>query len=675
MAGSRIRGITIEIGGDTTKLTKALSMVDKSLGTTKNTLKDVDRLLKLDPKNTELLTQKQNGLKDAIDLTKVRLEALKEAQADVAKESADWEAIQREIIATEGDLKSLEKQQSNFGSVAAQVIAAAGQQMQDFGQKVQDAGKKFAPLSAAASGIVGGMVGLGYSSITAADDLNTLSKQTGLSTDSLQKMKYASDLVDVSVEDITGAVAKMKKNMSGSPDAFEALGVSVTNADGSMRDAEDVFNDTLKALSNIENETERDQAAYAVFGKSADQLAGIIDDGGAALKEYGDQAEELGLIMSGDTLDALNEVNDKVDESKAQIGAAAGELGATIMEGLLPLVDPIVEGIQKVTEFIKNLTPEQTNLILAIAGAVAVIGPLLTIIGGIISAVGTIMSLAPVIMGILGAILSPIGLVVAAIAAVIAIIVLCVKHWDQIKEKVSEVVENIKTFVTQLKEKIQQKFEEIKQQVSQKIEAIKSDMSSKWNQIKTDVVNKVTGMKNDAVNKIVEWENSITQKLGEIKQQFVDKFTEIQNKVKGFIDKIKGFFDNLKLKIPKPEMPDLPHFSLRTSTKTVFGKEITYPSGIDVDWYAKAMDTPYLFTSPTVMQTPYGAIGAGEAGHEVMYGKQALMRDIAEASAANNTNLINGFYRAMVAALKTADFTVDINGREFKRSLREAGVM
>ena len=675
MAGSRIRGITIEIGGDTTKLTKALSMVDKSLGTTKNTLKDVDRLLKLDPKNTELLTQKQNGLKDAIDLTKVRLEALKEAQGEVAKESADWETIQREIIATEGDLKSLEKQQDSFGSVSAQVIAAVGRDMQGLGQKIQDVGQKFMPISTAAGGIAAGMVGLGYSSITAADDLNTLSKQTGLSTDSLQKMKYASDLVDVSVEDITGAVTKMKKGMASAPDAFESLGVSVTNADGSMRDAEDVFNDTLKALSEIENGTERDQAAYEIFGKSADQLAGIIDDGGAALKEYGDQAEELGLIMSGDTLDALNEVNDKVDQSKAQISAAAGELGATIMEGLLPLVDPIVAGIQKVTEFIQNLTPEQTNLILAIVGVVAAIGPLLTIIGGIVSAVGTVLSLAPVIMGILGAILSPIGLVVAAIAAVIAIIVICIRHWDDIKEKVSEVVENIKTFVTQLKEKIQQKFEEIKQQVSQKIEAIKSDMSSKWNQIKTDVVNKVTGMKNDAVNKIVEWKNSIAQKLGEIKQQFVDKFTEIQNKVKGFIDKIKGFFDNLKLKIPKPELPSLPHFTLETSTKTILGRDITYPTGFGVSWNAKAMNMPYMFTNPTVMQTPYGTIGAGEAGHEVMYGKQALMRDIAEASAANNTNLINGFYRAMVAALKTADFTVDINGREFKRSLREAGVM
>lgn len=658
MAGN-IKGITIEINGETTKLQKALSGVDKSLKNTQTQLKDVDKLLKLDPKNTELLTQKQKALKDAVELTKVRIDALKEAQEGVAKGSSEWDALQREIIATEGDLKSLEKQQSSFGSVAVQQVAAAGREMQAFGEKVQDAGKKFAPLSAAAGGLVGGMVGLGYSSVTAADDLNTLSKQTGLSTDSLQKMKYASDLVDVSVEDITGAVTKMKKNMAGSPDAFEALGVSVTNADGSMRDAESVFTDTLKALSEIDNETERDQKAYELFGKSADQLAGIIDDGGEALKTYGDQAEQLGLIMSGETLNSLNEVNDKVDESKAKIGAAAGELGATIMEGILPLVDPIVEGIQKVTEFIRNLTPEQTNLILAIAGVIAVIGPLLTIIGGIISAVGTVMSLAPVIMGVLGAILSPIGLVVAAIAAVIAIIVLCVTHWEQIKNKVQEVVSAISEFVTQLKEKIQQKFEEIKQQISQKIDAVKADMSSKWNQIKSDAVNKVVGMKNDIVNKLVELKSNVVQKMDDIKAKFREK-----------LDAIKGFFSNLSLKFPKIELPPLPHFSL-TGEFSLNPPSVPH---LSVDWYAKAMQTPYIFTTPTVVQSSYGMIGAGEAGHEIMYGYNSLMRDITAANSANNASLIDGFYYAMVAALKSADITVDISGREFGRILREAGV-
>ena len=580
MAGSRIKGITIEIDGNTSKLQKALSSVDKSLKDTQTTLRDVDKLLKLDPKNTELLSQKQKALGDAVNLTKQR--------------------------------------QREFGSVASQVIAEAGRKVQEFGGKVEAAGQKLAPLSAAAGGFAAGMIGLGYSSITAADDLNTLSKQTGISTDSLQKMKYASDLVDVSVEDITGAFTKMKKGMSGSADAFDEIGVSVTNADGSMRDAEDVFNDTLKALSEIENETERDQKAYAIFGKSADQLAGIIDDGGEALRQYGNQAEELGLIMSGDTLDSLNEINDKVDESKAQISAAAGELGATIAEGLLPLVDPIVEGIQKVTEFIKNLTPEQTNLILAIAGVIAVVAPLLSIIGGIISTVGTIMTMAPAISAALAALSGPIGLVIAAIAALIAIIVVCIAHWDEIKAKVQEVWSSVVDYVTQLKDDVAAKFEEIK--------------------------------------------NKISEKLTEIKSKFTEKFDEIKAKVKGVIDDIKGFFENLKLKIPKIELPSLPKFKIEGE----FSLNPPSVPHISVDWNAKAMQNPYLFTKPTLF-------GAGEAGPEVMYGKNALMRDIASASAANNEQLIDGFYSAMVEALKETNLTVQIGRREFGRIVREVG--
>ena len=95
---------------------------------------------------------------------------------------------------------------------------------------------------------------------------------------------------------------------------------------------------------------------------------------------------------------------------------------------------------------------------------------------------------------------------------------------------------------------------------------------------------------------------------------------------------------------------------------------------LSVDWYAKAMNQPYMFTSPTVMQTPYGMIGAGEAGNEIMYGQRALMEDIMAASAAHNDTMLRGMYSAMRDALKTADLKVVIGSREFGRILREEGV-
>lgn len=570
MASGRIKGITVEIGGNTTKLQDSLKNLDKTLQGTQSKLKDIDRLLKLDPKNTELLTQKQKALQDAVNATKERLEQLREAAANATPESMgqeQYDSLQREIIATEQDLKSLEKQSEEFGSVFGQQISAAGAMMQELGGKIEDAGKAFAPVSGAAAGVLGTLGGLAYKSVTAADDLNTLAKQTGLSTDALQKMQYASDLVDVSVEDITGAVGKMKKSMSGSPDAFDALGVSVTNADGSMRDAESVFYDTLEALSKIENETERDQAAYEVFGKSADQLAGIVDDGGAALKAYGDEAENLGLIMSGETLDSLNEVNDEIDKGKAQLSGAATQLGATVAEVLLPLVEPLTEGIKKITEFIQGLSPETVGLVMKIMAVVAVIAPLLMGIGSVISTIGTIMTIIPALVSAIGLILSPVGLVVAAIAAAVAIGVALYKNWDTIKEKASELAANVSA-----------KFEEIKTNVTSKIDAAKTAVLSKFEAIKTGIKTRIESAKNF---------------------------------VKSAIDKIKGFF-NFNWSLPKIK---LPHFSI-TGKFSLNPPEIPHFS---VDWYKKAMTDPILLQGATIFGSMNGkGLGGGEAGREII---------------------------------------------------------
>ena len=261
----------------------------------------------------------------------------------------------------------------------------------------------------------------------------------------------------------------------------------------------------------------------------------------------------------------------------------------------------------------------------------------------------------------------------AGITALIAIIVLLILNWDKVKAKVKEVWENVSAYVGQLKDDVKAKFDELKQNVQDKIQQIKQDMQDKWNQIKQDAVDKVVGMKNDIVNKLVELKSSAVEKLNDIKAKFKEKFDDIKDKVKGVIDDIKGFFEGLKLKIPKPELPKLPHFSITTSTKTIMGKDITYPTGFDVDWYAKAMSTPYMFTQPTVMQTPYGMIGAGEAGNEIMYGHDNLMRDITAASAANNSVLAAAVYDAVVAGME--DVRIQIGNREFGRLLREAGAI
>lgn len=688
MAGSRIKGITIEIDGNVTPLQKSLDGVNKDLKTTQANLRDVNKLLKLDPDNVDLLRQKQKLLNEAVKGATDRLEKEKEAlrqlkEADQTPEvTAKMEALQRQIADDEAYLGRLKDQSKEFGSVAKQQFKAAGEKMQQFGDKVSMVGDKLMPLSAAAAGIGGGLLKLGYDAVKSSDELSTLSKQTGISTDELQKMQYASDLVDVSVEDITGALKKLKTKIDPSNKSLQALGVAATNSDGSLRNATDVFYDALGALSQIENETERDKMAMELFGKSADSLAGIVDDGGAALQQYGQQAEDLGVILDQDTLDALNQTNDTIDQMKQTVLGTFAQVGADVASVLGPALQKAADFIGKITEALRALTPEQTETILKIVGVVAAIGPALKIIGTIISTIGALQGAIGAVVGVLG------GPLTIAIGAAVAAGVLIWKNWDKIKAK-----------ATEIKDWIVQKWNAIKDGVSNAVNNVKNAVSERWNAMKNAVGTVTDAIKQNAQQRLGEIKQAYQDagggikgiisgamaavkgyfknaydfinlltggKLDAIKQKFENVFNSIKNFVKGVIDKIKSFFQ-FDFQLPQIK---LPHFSIQPpGWKLGDLLKGSIPS-LGIEWYAKAANQPYLFTSPTVMPTAAGLKGFGDRGSEIVYGRDALMRDIASA-----TITPAQLYDAMVAALSTADLKVVIGNREFGRILRDQGVV
>ena len=144
---SRIQGITVEIGGDTTKLSKALESVNKSIKGTQSGLKDVNKLLKLDPSNTELVVQKQKMLKDAIEATKEKLATLKTAAQQANEQLANgeitqqqYDALQREIVETEQNLRSLQDQAATTNATLAK-IDEAGEKLQNIGSSVENTGE------------------------------------------------------------------------------------------------------------------------------------------------------------------------------------------------------------------------------------------------------------------------------------------------------------------------------------------------------------------------------------------------------------------------------------------------------------------------------------------------------------------------------------------------------
>lgn len=431
MAGAKIRGITIQLDGDTSGLSKSLQDVNKEIKGTQSELKDVERLLKLDPTNTELLRQKQVLLTKAIGESKDKLETLKQAEDTMKSQGVDenseqFMALQREIIATENNLKDLEDQAKNTSTAFDKITAATSK----VSKGAKDVAQQTRALSAAGAAVAGGLLATGASAVKTADELATLSARTGLSTDMLQKFSYASDMVDVSTEELAGAVSKMKKNMGDAPEKFEALGISVKNADGTYRDLESVLFDSLAALSQVEDGTQRDLLAMDLFGKSADSLATIIDDGGEGLKAYGDKAEEMGLILSEDTIQKLTETGDQMSEVKARATATMTEVGANLMEKLAPTIELIVGKISELLTWLGSLDGDTLQMILTIGLLVAAISPVASMISGVSTAIGNLSQGVEWLVG------HP---MVALVAAIIALVVLIATKGDEIQKKLQEV--------------------------------------------------------------------------------------------------------------------------------------------------------------------------------------------------------------------------------------------
>ena len=464
-----IKGLTIEIGGDTTNLVKSMSEVNKHSKDLSKELKDVDRLLKLDPGNTELVAQKQKLLAESVSTTKEKLDQLREAEKQVQEQvkkgdasEEQYRALQREIIKTEQELKNVEKAAKDFGGSLTQSLKKAGADMQEFGGKVTGAGNAMMPLSAAAGGALAGLVGMGVKAGMAADDINTLAKQTGLSTEEIQKFMYASDLIDVPLETLTSSMAKLTRNMDGAregtgaaADAFKALGVSVTdNVTGELRNNQDVFDEIITKLGGVANETERNALTMAIFGKSAQDLNPLILGGADALSQLGAEAEAAGLILSQDTLDAANEFNDAIDTLKATAGGSFMTLGAEIATMLTPMLEDLAETIGKVLDWITNLDKDTLAIIMTILAVVAGIGPLLIAIGNVITAVGVITTALPVLGTAFAALTGPIGIAIGAIVAIIAIGVALYKNWDEVKAAAQKLWENLKQKFNEIKEAI-----------------------------------------------------------------------------------------------------------------------------------------------------------------------------------------------------------------------------
>lgn len=374
---TKIRGITIELGADYTQVTDAFKKVTKELSGVDKSLKDVNKLLKLDPSNTELLAQKQAYLEDAISLTAQKLleeqkilESMPTGEGDELTEQQ--KALQREIEATKLQLSGYETQLDNTKKAQEQASTSADKlekEVDEAGKSASGAKFNFESFSSVLTGlnqgaelfkkgiqaVSGAYDALIGDTVTLADDLLTQSTITGLSTDQLQEYAYMAELVDTDVGTITGSLTKLTNNMqsasNGTGDAYKAfqqLGIDVTNADGTLRDANDVFDEAIDKLGKVENQTERDALTMDLFGRSGKELNPIIDAGSEALDQFRQEAYDMGYVLDNDTLESLGGIDDNMQRLKNTFDTAKNQIAVALAPVVADITDKFVEWAQSV---------------------------------------------------------------------------------------------------------------------------------------------------------------------------------------------------------------------------------------------------------------------------------------------------------------------------------------
>ena len=252
-----------------------------------------------------------------------------------------------------------------MGSLDAQSLALAG---------------GFAAVAAAIIKAEKAMISMTKESAAFADNIITLSMQTGQSTQQLQEFSYATELIDVSVDTLQGSLRKLTNNMQdtmngtgNAKDSFDALGISVTNADGSMRNANDVFYETIDALGKVKNETERDAMSMDIFGRSAQDLNPLIIQGSKTLKAYADEAHNMGYVLDDEALSALGAVDDAYQRLQKTQEGVKNQLAVEFAPYLEEFYGDATQGVKDLGKAIKD------------SGIVDAFGMLLETVGDILN--------------------------------------------------------------------------------------------------------------------------------------------------------------------------------------------------------------------------------------------------------------------------------------------------
>ncbi|MCF8012679.1 MAG: hypothetical protein K9L56_15530 [Clostridiales bacterium] len=503
-----IRGIDVKLGAETSGLKKALKDVDKKSKGIGTELRKVERLLKFNPKDTELLAQKQQLLSDRVGNTSEKLKRLKKAQSQVKEQfekgeidEGQYRAFQREVVETESKLDHFEKQLNENTSAAERFkkkMKKLGGKLKSAGQKMKNTGQSLSTsLTPAIAAAGAGMFALANRTATAGDQVQKMAQRTGFSTEALSELKHAAELSGTSIDSMEKGVKRMQKRifeaekgLSSATDAFDALGVSSKELQGLS--PEEQFDKLAMSLADVESDSRRAALAQEVFGRAGTQMLPMLSKGSEGLADMRQEARDLGIVFDQDSADAAAKFKDDMLRLKQTFAGVFREVGEKLIpvfsndlvpiikQTILPAVQDLVDKIAGLVEWFGDLSPAAQKISLALAGIGIAIGPVLMLAGSLTSAIGALMpvfatistfistTLVPAIAGISAPVIGTVG----AIAALGAIAYEVYRNWDEVKSSLMAVWELLKTSTKQLGISVAIAFQEMKKTVLTSINAM-----------------------------------------------------------------------------------------------------------------------------------------------------------------------------------------------------------
>ncbi|XCH78847.1 MAG: hypothetical protein WHF31_15195 [Candidatus Dehalobacter alkaniphilus] len=448
-------------------------------------------------KSADGLTAKMNALNTIVDVQEQKVSALKEQYTKVAAEKGENSKAAQELeIRLNNETAALNKSKFELdqNKTALEKLSDPTDELkkkqeelknktESLTSSMNELGKKaLVAVTAAATAAGAALFKLMTDSGKFADDLITMSNKTGISVQQLQELQYASRFVDVEVETMTGSMNKLTKSMDAARDsmstgklndqakAYQALGIQVTNADGTLRNNKDVFYEVIDALGKVTNETERDQLAMQLLGKSATELNPLIKAGSSELNRLAKEANDVGAVVSDDAVTALGQFDDNMETLKASTQGLMNDALAQLTPVINDLVNSLKENMPAIIDGIKGFVTfviDNGPLIISTIGGIAaglLAWNIISMINGVVSAIKAFQLAnegATIAQWALNAAqtANPIGAVIAGIVALVAGIIILwntnegfrkfiTNTFDNIVKTISGAVDNIVKFFT-----------------------------------------------------------------------------------------------------------------------------------------------------------------------------------------------------------------------------------